>query len=546
MLFSELGLGSEVLRAVEEVGYTTPTPIQEKAIPWVLQGRDVLGCAQTGTGKTASFTLPMIEILGRGRAKARMPRSLILEPTRELAAQVAENFELYGKYHKLSMALLIGGESFGDQIKKLERGVDVLIATPGRMMDLFDRGNILLTDIKVLVIDEADRMLDMGFIPDIERIVSLLPRKRQTLFFSATMPPEIKRLADKFLTSPEEVTVSAPASTATTVAQHLLVVHDEDKRGALRHLLSTDDVKNAFIFCNRKKDVAVVHGSLVKHGFNAGALHGDMVQSKRTETLEAFKAGTIDLLVCSDVAARGIDISNVSHVFNFDTPHHAEDYVHRIGRTGRAGKSGRAFTIATPEDGKLVQAIEKLIGKEIPRFEVEGIEKAELSFDDDGRRRRGGRPEKKDDRRRPEPRNRRDRPVREATAEPVETVEAAAAPESREQKRERPDRGRFEARGEARGEFRRDEHRRERDDRRDDRRDRRPRRDDLDDDRGPPVVGFGDDVPAFILRQARPPRAASAVESEAGTDDHKAATPARLPSEQAHIPIAGEVDTAGS
>ncbi|WP_051330100.1 DEAD/DEAH box helicase [Niveispirillum irakense] len=515
MLFSELGLGPDVLRAVDEVGYKNPTPIQEKAIPWVLQGRDVLGCAQTGTGKTASFTLPMIDILGRGRAKARMPRSLILEPTRELAAQVADNFELYGKYHKLNMALLIGGESFGDQIKKLERGVDVLIATPGRMMDLFDRGNILLTDIKVLVIDEADRMLDMGFIPDIERIVSLLPRKRQTLFFSATMPPEIKRLADKFLDKPEEVTVSAPASTATTVAQHLLVVNEEDKREALRHLLKNDDVKNAFIFCNRKKDVAVVHGSLVKHGFNAGALHGDMVQSKRMETLEAFKAGSIDLLVCSDVAARGIDISNVSHVFNFDTPHHSEDYVHRIGRTGRAGKTGRAFTIAMPEDGKLVQAIEKLINQEIPRFTIEGIETAELSFDDDGRRRRGVRA-KRDE----APRGRKDRTPRERT----ETEAAPETAEAREPRRtrdrnerpartervertERPERNepRVE-RSERTERFDRNEQRPERGDYprrdRDDRRDRRPRRDDMDD--FAPVVGFGDDVPAFILRAARP------------------------------------------
>ncbi len=538
MLFSELGLGSEVLRAVEEVGYTTPTPIQEKAIPWVLQGRDVLGCAQTGTGKTASFTLPMIEILGRGRAKARMPRSLILEPTRELAAQVAENFELYGKYHKLSMALLIGGESFGDQIKKLERGVDVLIATPGRMMDLFDRGNILLTDIKILVIDEADRMLDMGFIPDIERIVGLLPKKRQTLFFSATMPPEIKRLADKFLTTPEEVTVSAPASTAITVAQHLLVVDEQDKREALRRLIATDDVKNAFIFCNRKKDVDIVYGSLAKHGFNAGALHGDMVQSKRTETLEAFKAGSIDLLVCSDVAARGIDISNVSHVFNFDTPHHSEDYVHRIGRTGRAGKLGRAFTIATPEDGKLVQAIEKLIGKEIPRFTIEGVATAELSFDADPRRRGRGGPKKDESRRGRDSRGSRGE-HRHAHV-PVEAIEAAV--EAHEPKRERPERqetrsegrgdrhrerpesrpeGRAEGRGEGRtegrpdgrpegrGEFRRDDYRRERDDQR---RDRRPRRDDMDDDRGPPVVGFGDDVPAFILRAARPPKAPAVVE----------------------------------
>lgn len=404
-------------------------------------------------------------------------------------------------------------------------------------------------------------MLDMGFIPDIERIVSLLPKKRQTLFFSATMPPEIKRLADKFLTSPEEVTVSAPASTATTVAQHLLVVDEHDKREALRRLIATDDVKNAFIFCNRKKDIAVVHGSLVKHGFNAGALHGDMVQSKRTETLEAFKAGSIDLLVCSDVAARGIDISNVSHVFNFDTPHHSEDYVHRIGRTGRAGKTGRAFTIATPDDGKLVQAIEKLIGKEIPRFTIEGIETAELSFDADPRRRGRGGPKKEDGRR--GGRDRGERGERAPKAERpahvhVQPEAAEAAIEAHQQKRERPDnrgerpehrgersRDRYENRGEnrgeargenrgeargdnrfenrgdgrseGRGEFRRDEHRRD-DFRRDEfRRDRRPRRDE-DDDRGPPVVGFGDDVPAFILRAARPPKAPAVEVAEASED----------------------------
>ncbi|WP_040844061.1 DEAD/DEAH box helicase, partial [Nitrospirillum viridazoti] len=379
MLFSEIGLGPEVLRAVEDAGYSQPTPIQEKAIPWVLQGRDVLGCAQTGTGKTASFTLPMIDILASGRARARMPRSLILEPTRELAAQVAENFEVYGKYHKLNMALLIGGESFGDQIKKLERGVDVLIATPGRMMDLFDRGNILLSDIKILVIDEADRMLDMGFIPDIERIVGLLPKMRQTLFFSATMPPEIRRLADAFLMNPREITVAPPASPAATVTQAVAMVRGEDKREALRHLLRTEDVKNAFIFCNRKRDVALLHQSLTKHGFNAGALHGDMVQSKRTETLEQFRQGEIALLCCSDVAARGIDIAGVSHVFNFDVPHHADDYVHRIGRTGRAGKTGRAFMLATPDDSRTLGAIEKLIGREIPRIMIDGLETPDMS-----------------------------------------------------------------------------------------------------------------------------------------------------------------------
>src|SRR5262249_27273273 len=262
--------------------------------------RDVLGCAQTGTGKTASFVLPMLEILGAGRAKARMPRSLILEPTRELAAQVAENFEKYGKYHKLTMALLIGGSSFGDQEKALDRGVDVLIATPGRLMDLFDRGRILLSDCKILVIDEADRMLDMGFIPDVERIVGLLPRIRQTLFFSATMPPEIRRLADAFLTNPKEISVSPPASPAASVVQALTVVDHHDKREALRSLLRSETVRNALIFCNRKRDVDILHRSLAKHGFDAAPLHGDMAQPRRTETLDRFRNGEITLLVASD------------------------------------------------------------------------------------------------------------------------------------------------------------------------------------------------------------------------------------------------------
>jgi superfamily II DNA/RNA helicase len=372
MLFSELGLHPETLRALEEAGYSSPTPIQEKAIPHVLQGRDVMGVAQTGTGKTASFTLPMIDALAAGRSRARMPRSLILEPTRELAAQVEQNFEVHGKYHRLNTALLIGGESMSDQTKKLGRGVDVLIATPGRLLDQFDRGHILMSDIQLLVIDECDRMLDMGFIPDIERIVSRLPRTRQTLMFSATLPPEIRRLADQFLNNPIEVSVSPPASAATTVTQAIVRVAKEDKRAALRHLIQTEDVKNALIFCNRKRDVAVVHKSLQSHGFDAGALHGDMVQSARTETLARFKADELRLMVCSDVAARGIDIKGLSHVFNFDVPTHAEDYVHRIGRTGRAGLSGRAFTFVTGEDAKFLASIEKLIGKPIPEVALEG------------------------------------------------------------------------------------------------------------------------------------------------------------------------------
>ncbi|HEU0117031.1 MAG TPA: DEAD/DEAH box helicase [Alphaproteobacteria bacterium] len=374
--FADLGLSDDILRAIQDVGYTTPTPIQEQAIPYVLMMRDLLGCAQTGTGKTAGFVLPMLEMLGKGRARARMPRSLILEPTRELAAQVAENFELYGKYHKLSMALLIGGTTMDEQIRNLDRGVDVLIATPGRMLDLFERGKIMLNDIKIFVIDEADRMLDMGFIPDVEKIGSILPPIRQTLFFSATMPPEIRKLADRFLSNPKTVTVAPPATTSENVKQIFIPLpssNDWQKREALRMVLKRENVQNAFIFCNRKRDVALLHKSLVKHGFNAGALHGDMEQSERTATLDKFKRNEYSLLVCSDVAARGLDVEAVSHVFNFDVPFNADDYVHRIGRTGRAGRSGTAYTLLTPEDDKNVAAIEHLIKKKIDREVLENL-----------------------------------------------------------------------------------------------------------------------------------------------------------------------------
>ena len=372
MSFQDLGLSDQLCQAVADAGYTIPTPIQAQAIPLVLMTRDLLATAQTGTGKTAAFTLPMIDVLDGGRARARMPRSLILEPTRELAAQVAENFDKYGKYTKLSKALIIGGENMEDQIRLLDRGVDVLIATPGRLLDLFERGRIILSDIKILVIDEADRMLDMGFIPDIEKICKLLPPMRQTLMLSATLPPEIKRLADQFLSNPKHVSVSAPSSTSVNVEQHLVMVSERQKREVLRHLLRTRNVKNAYIFCNRKKDIGILQRSLERHGFNAGALHGDMTQSARTATFEAFKADRLTLLVCSDVAARGLDVSDVSHVFNFDVPIHSEDYVHRIGRTGRAGKQGEAFTLATPDEQKFVDAIEQLTKKPIPRFDVVG------------------------------------------------------------------------------------------------------------------------------------------------------------------------------
>ena len=391
MKFEELGLSDEALRAVADIGYDVPTPIQEKAIPVVLQGRDLFGVAQTGTGKTASFTLPMIDILASGQAKARMPRTLILEPTRELATQVAENFEEYGKYHKLSLALLIGGVRMDAQNKKVDRGVDVLIATPGRLLDHVDNGRLMLGGIKILVIDEADRMLDMGFMPDVERIVGRLPPLRQTLFFSATMPAEIKRLAGKFLRNPREVSVAPPAALADNVEQTLFVVEAEDKRVALRNILRDQKVERALIFCNRKRDVGVLARSLKRHGFGAAELHGDLAQSVRTETLERFKKGEIDLLVASDVAARGLDIEGLPHVFNFDVPTHAEDYIHRIGRTARAGLSGHAITLAAPEDSKYIAAIKALIGKEIPRAPAPGVEEASLDESKAGRPRRDGR-----------------------------------------------------------------------------------------------------------------------------------------------------------
>ena len=377
MSFDKLGLNQEILKAIDEMGFEKPTPIQEAAIPVALMCRDVLGLAQTGTGKTASFTLPMIEMLTGGRAKARMPRSLILTPTRELAAQIADNFDQFGKYLKLTKTLLTGGTSMGEQIKDLEQGVDVLIATPGRLLDLFDRGNIILADIKILVIDEADRMLDMGFIPDLEKIVSLLPPIRQTLFFSATMPKPIKKLADQYLSNPKMIKVAATSKPAENVEQFVVEVDAKNKKKALCDLVVQEKVQNAFIFCNRKKDIDGVERALSRLGYAVGSLHGDIEQKYRTKTLAAFKADEISLLVCSDVVARGIDISGVSHVFNFDVPNNPEDYVHRIGRTGRAGKSGHAFTIVTPADKKLLQRVENLIKKEIPRIRLKDAAKEE-------------------------------------------------------------------------------------------------------------------------------------------------------------------------
>ena len=376
MTFTELGLSPKVLAAVETAGYTTPTPIQEKAIPHVLERRDVMGIAQTGTGKTAAFVLPMISMSEKGRARARMPRTLILEPTRELAAQVEENFIKYSVNHKLNVALLIGGVSFEDQMRKLDRGADVLIATPGRLLDLFERGRILMNGVEILVIDEADRMLDMGFIPDIERIVKMVPFTRQTLFFSATMPPIIEKLADQFLQNPVQVAVAAAASTSDTIEQKLVRAprKDFEKRAVLRELIDgAENLNNGIIFCNRKRDVATLYTSLQKRNYSVGSLHGDMDQTARTKTLAGFREGDIKLLVASDVAARGLDIPDVSHVFNFDVPTHAEDYVHRIGRCGRAGRDGWAFTMVTKADDKYVKAITELTGDDIEWIGAETV-----------------------------------------------------------------------------------------------------------------------------------------------------------------------------
>ncbi len=488
--FSDLGLSQKVLSAVTDAGYTIPTPIQAGAIPPALQRRDILGIAQTGTGKTASFVLPMLTILEKGRARARMPRTLILEPTRELAAQVAENFDKYGKNHKLNVALLIGGVSFDEQDRKLERGADVLIATPGRLLDHCERGKLLMTGVEVLVIDEADRMLDMGFIPDIERIAKLIPFTRQTLFFSATMPPEIQKLADRFLQNPERIEVARPSSTAKTVTQRFVAAHakDYEKRSKLRDLIrAQQELKNAIIFCNRKKDVADLFRSLDRHGFSVGALHGDMDQRSRMTMLANFKDGNIQLLVASDVAARGLDIPDVSHVFNFDVPIHAEDYVHRIGRTGRAGRSGAAFTLVTKRDTKFSDAIEKLIGQSVEWLDGDLSTLPALTESDEREKPRKGRGRERDrdrDRDRDRERgsshksdNRRDDNGKEAIAADRGS-DAVKADRQNDTRPSQPVRNQRPAN--------------------DDNRDRRSRYR-RDEDDGPTPVGFGDDIPAFML-----------------------------------------------
>ena len=526
--FSDLNLDPLVLKAVVEAGYETPTPIQEGAIPPALEGKDVLGIAQTGTGKTASFVLPMITLLGRGRARARMPRSLVLAPTRELAAQVAENFDTYSKYTKLTKALLIGGVSFGEQDKLIDRGVDVLIATPGRLLDHFERGKLLLTGVQIMVVDEADRMLDMGFIPDIERIFQLTPFTRQTLFFSATMAPEIERITKTFLHTPVKIEVARQATTSETIEQRLIELAPtrkdqtaKQKRELLRAIITAegDACTNAILFCNRKTEVDILAKSLKAHGLDAAPIHGDLEQSQRMKTLDGFRDGSLRFLVASDVAARGLDIPAVSHVFNFDMPSHAEDYVHRIGRTGRAGRKGVAISICTPSDQKYLDAIEALVKQPIPRgaipagFELSEAAQRPARKDEDrpGRGAPKGKP-------REEKRERQIKPHgQQASMEPLPTVapiivveppvvaDAAPATPARPERRDRRE-DRREDRTEERRDTRRDdrpearpetrpETRNEprRDDRRDNRRHGR-------DDRDTPVVGMGDHMPDFLMR----------------------------------------------
>ncbi|MCY1647813.1 DEAD/DEAH box helicase [Caulobacter sp. SL161] len=511
--FTDLGLSPTTLQAVADTGYTTATPIQAQAIPVALAGQDVLGIAQTGTGKTAAFTLPLIDRLQSGRAKARMPRALVIAPTRELADQVAASFEKYAKGTKLSWALLIGGVSFGDQEKKLDRGVDVLIATPGRLLDHFERGKLLMTGVQFLVVDEADRMLDMGFIPDIERIFKMTPPKKQTLFFSATMPPEITRLTKQFLNNPVRIEVARPATTNANITQRLVKVPTSDpkaKRLALRALIEKAGIETGIVFCNRKTEVDIVAKSLKVHGFDAAPIHGDLDQTQRMKTLADFRSGALKILVASDVAARGLDIPAVSHVFNYDVPHHADDYVHRIGRTGRAGRTGEAYMLVTPADDKGFDKVIKLIGStpEEEKLDLDYSNAVTVKRDGDRDRKRGGRDrgERGDRpaRGRSRGRNRGEETVEAAVEAVAEVVEAPAAAEERPARERRPRRERepkaaapaptpVETERPARAE-------------RPERpvRGVQPVRDRDDDDRR--VVGFGSDVPAFLARPPRGPK----------------------------------------
>ena len=519
--FTDLNLDPKVLDAIIEAGYDTPTPIQEQAIPHALMAKDVLGIAQTGTGKTAAFTLPMISILAQGRARARMPRSLVLCPTRELAAQVAENFEIYGKNHKLTMALLIGGVSFKDQDKLIDRGVDVLIATPGRLIDHFERGKLMLTGIEIMVVDEADRMLDMGFIPDIERIFKLTPFTRQTLFFSATMPPEITRLTQEFLHNPTRVEVARQSTASDTITQKVVAwkaaskdASDREKRDVLRGLIDAEakleKLTNAIVFCNRKSNVDIVAKSLVKHGYNAAAIHGDLDQKVRMRTLDGFRSGDIKILVASDVAARGLDIPNVSHVFNFDVPIHSEDYVHRIGRTGRAGRTGDSLTLCLPYEEKYLEKIEELIKTKIDRIDPpEGAIREQ-------RARRPRRDDEKSDKPRRGSRRRNEKPAEAQEPAADAAPPEAAEPQSKPEPKKRPEPRRDAEAANQQGNSNENRNR--------GRGGRGRRRDDL----GPPVKVLGDHVPAFLnielpeLKSTRKKAAAEAEEATEGTGDEAA------------------------
>ncbi|MBB5515704.1 superfamily II DNA/RNA helicase [Rubricella aquisinus] len=510
--FNDLNLDEKTLKAVLEAGYEKPTPIQEQAIPHAIMGKDVLGIAQTGTGKTASFTLPMITALSQGRARARMPRSLILCPTRELAAQVAENFEQYGKYHKLTMALLIGGVSFKDQDVKITRGVDVLIATPGRLLDHFERGKLLLNGVQIMVVDEADRMLDMGFIPDIERIFGLLPFTRQTLFFSATMAPEITRITETFLHNPVRVEVARQATTSDTITQKVCMFKasrkdraDSEKRKLLRQIIEDESktgLTNGIVFCNRKRDVDIVAKSMKKYGLNAAPIHGDLDQSLRMKTLDGFRSGEVTFLVASDVAARGLDIPNVSHVFNYDVPIHSEDYVHRIGRTGRAGKTGTAIMICSAPDEKHLKAIEELVKMEIPRIDnpLKATSTPDAPAEDAKADEDAPKPRSRSRRRKPDPKpqDTADQPQKAAEPEQAKTPEKVAEPQAEQPKEERQPSRRRGGGGRSGGNSGRGNGGGGRDNR---------------------VVGMGDHVPAFLLRDLNPKAKKTETPADADADD---------------------------
>jgi ATP-dependent RNA helicase RhlE len=393
--FSNLSLAEPLARAVAEMGYETMTPIQEQAIPVVLQGRDVMGAAQTGTGKTAAFALPLLQRMMKhenaSTSPARHPvRALVLLPTRELAVQVAEQVKFYAKYTNLNSAVVFGGMDMKPQTAELKKGVEVLVATPGRLLDHIEAKNAVLNQVEYVVLDEADRMLDIGFLPDLQRILSYLPKQRITLLFSATFSPEIKRLASSFLQDPVTIEVARSNATASTVEQHFYSVSADDKRRALHQILKARGIKQAFVFVNSKLGCARLARSLEREGLKTTALHGDKSQDERLKALEAFKKGEVDLLVCTDVAARGLDIKDVPAVFNFDVPFNAEDYVHRIGRTGRAGASGLAVSFAASSDQRLVADIEKLIKTKVElepmEFEEDQPRIKEQGRINDGRR----------------------------------------------------------------------------------------------------------------------------------------------------------------